>query len=642
MGFKAKIYLVLVVLLVVGYSSFTAITYNKSKKSMTRDIHDNLELIADYNTNFVASYLDEKIHIMNAVADSIRTLSSDDPLLLHNLQNAITIMGTKDVYIAYENGAFVSGRGWEPPAEYDARKRPWYIQTRQKNEPGFLNVYEDIGAKKLIVPITVPVYNSGAFVGVLATGMPLSVFQELSQRARIKGGLLFILDNQGLIIGYPDTSKIGKKIVEVYPGLKATIETMEKGESGIAVYTLAGEEKMVVYDTVPGVNWKIAAAIKKDVAYASVRSQLVSSIIIGSVYTLITILAVIFLLVYLFKPLNRLGLMVDDLAKGEGDLTKRLEVEGNDEIAQIGTGVNIFVDKIHTIMAKVKGNVSSLKDSASALTKLSEDLRERSENTSEMSSTIAAGTEEATATLSSISEAVSVMSGAIQSNVSAIKEMSVALNEESNNIQKESRMAGDAAEEVRNTNQTMLKLGKSASEIGKILEVIREISDQTNLLALNATIEAARAGEAGKGFAVVASEIKTLANQTTEATNSIQQQVRDIQERSENAGGSMLKVVEVVEEINSISQIVASSAEEQNATIHELAENSSELNTSSVSVSDNITESVKGLSEISENIQGLNLAASEGFKASEYLGNFVNDLNNMSTELDKVVSQFKT
>ncbi len=643
MGFKTKIYLVLVILLVVGYSSFTAITYTKSKENMSRDIHNNLESVADYNTDFVASYLDEKVRIMRAIASSIQSLSSDDPLLLNNLQNAITIMGTKDVYIAYEDGAFVSGRGWVPPADYDARKRSWYTQTKQKNEPGLLNVYQDIGAKKLIAPITVPIHVDGKFVGVLATGIPLERLQELSQKTKINGGTLFIVDNQGLIIGYANnSSKIGKKMVEVHPALTSTVKAMKEEKNGILTYTLNDEEKIVVYDTVPKVGWKVAAAIKKDIAYESVHSQLVSSIIIGSIYTLVTILAVVILLIYLFKPLNLLGIMVDDLAKGEGDLTKRLKVEGSDEIARIGMGINIFVERVHSIMNQIKENVSSLRESASSLMNLSEDLRERSESTSQMSGSIAAGTEEATSTLSHISEAVSTMSEAIQSNESAIEEMSISLGEEAEKIRKESQMASHAVEDVKKTNQTMEELGRAALEIGKVLEVIREISDQTNLLALNATIEAARAGEAGKGFAVVASEIKTLANQTTEATNSIQQQVKDIQESSKNAGNSMMKVAEIIEEINNISQIVATSAEEQNATIQEIAGHSTELNAQSTNVAENITESVKGLSNITENTQGLSITASKGSRASEDLGDFVKELNKMSADLDKMVSQFRT
>ncbi len=642
MGFKTKIYAVLVVLLVVGYASFTAITYNKSKANMSEDIQKRLKSIAYYNTNFVTSYTNEKIHIMKAVGSIVQDLSPDDPILVNDLKDAIKIMGTKDVYIAYANGDFVSGRGWDPPADYDARTRPWYKQALQKNEPAFLDIYMDIGANQLIMPIAVPLRRDGKFLGILATGLPLSVFQKLSTTSRIEGGLLFLLDENGMLIGYPDSKKVGKKIVVEYPELTSTIERIFKEKSHILEYSLKGEEKIVVFDTVPGLGWKVIAAMKKDVAYHSVKAQLVSSAIIGTIYTLVTIVAVVCLLIYLFKPLNRLGAMVDDLAKGEGDLTKRLEVEGDDEIAQIGKSVNLFVEKIHGIMNRMKSSIGSLEDSASSLMSLSENLRGHSETTSEMSTSIAAGAEEATSTMNNISGAVVSMADAIQSNLAAIEEMSASLGEETENIQKESRIASEAVEEVTSTNKIMSALGQSASEIGKIVEVIREISDQTNLLALNATIEAARAGEAGKGFAVVASEIKELANQTGTATNDIQKQVEDIQGRCGKAGNSMHQVAQIIEEINDISQVVADSADGQNATIQEIARNSAKLNENSSNVSMNITESASGLSEISQNIQGLSETASEGFKASENLGDFVRQLNTMASELNKMVNEFKT
>ena len=116
-------------------------------------------------------------------------------------------------------------------------------------------------------------------------------------------------------------------------------------------------------------------------------------------------------------------------------------------------------------------------------------------------------------------------STSVQSVASATEELSSSVNEISRQVQESARMAGDAVDQARTTNDRVSELSKAASRIGDVVELINTIAGQTNLLALNATIEAARAGEAGRGFAVVASEVKALAEQTAKATGEIGQQI---------------------------------------------------------------------------------------------------------------------
>src|SRR6202040_2236455 len=150
------------------------------------------------------------------------------------------------------------------------------------------------------------------------------------------------------------------------------------------------------------------------------------------------------------------------------------------------------------------------------------------------------------------------------------------------------RIAGKAVEEATRTNATVQGLSAAAQKIGDVIKLISDIASQTNLLALNATIEAARAGDAGKGFAVVAGEVKTLANQTTKATEEIQAQVGAIQSETGRAVEAIGNIGKTVDEMSEISTAIASAMEQQGATTHDIARNINQAADRTREVSTNI------------------------------------------------------
>ena len=160
---------------------------------------------------------------------------------------------------------------------------------------------------------------------------------------------------------------------------------------------------------------------------------------------------------------------------------------------------------------------------------------------------------------------------------------------------------------ANNTQDKVRGLSEAADRVGEVVQLINDIAGQTNLLALNATIEAARAGDAGKGFAVAASEVKSLANQTTQATESISQQVNAVQSATMEAVGSMDEIVSVINRINETGSGIAAAVEEQSATTGEIAEN--------------VQQAAEGAREVSTSILKVNEAANEsGSATSDVLG----------------------
>jgi len=188
-------------------------------------------------------------------------------------------------------------------------------------------------------------------------------------------------------------------------------------------------------------------------------------------------------------------------------------------------------------------------------------------------------------------------------------------------------VATSAVKVAEKTNTTVAKLGESSVEIGKVIKVITSIAQQTNLLALNATIEAARAGEAGKGFAVVANEVKELAKETAKATEDISQKIDAIRTDTKESVEAIAQISTIINQINDISNTIASAVEEQTATTNEMTRN--------------ITEAAKGSSEIAQNITGVATAAKSTTEGATNTSKAASELSKMSMELQQAVGKFR-
>ncbi len=168
-------------------------------------------------------------------------------------------------------------------------------------------------------------------------------------------------------------------------------------------------------------------------------------------------------------------------------------------------------------------------------------------------------------------QATETASSGVQTVASATEELSAAIGEIAGQVASATRIAHRAVEQAQRTDGIVRGLAASAEKIGEVIGLINQIAGQTNLLALNATIEAARAGEAGKGFAVVASEVKSLANQTSKATEEIGQQIGSVQATTQEAVGAIREIGDIIQQINVISGSIASAVEEQGAATREIA-----------------------------------------------------------------------
>lgn len=341
------------------------------------------------------------------------------------------------------------------------------------------------------------------------------------------------------------------------------------------------------------------------------------------------------------KPILKTTRMLREIADGDGDLSRRLEVTSNDEIGEMGKYFNRFVIKLQEMIKKLSSNSNVLVNSVEKLFSSSMTMASTSEEMSSQTRSIAAATEEASTNIKIITSSADGMSNAVNTIATAIEEMTVSLMEVNKSCQQELKIASDASNHARSGKDIVDKLGVSARSISKIVEVITNIADQTNLLSLNATIEAASAGDAGKGFAVVASEVKALAQQTAKATDEIRQQIENIQSNTTMAVDAIQQVAKVIDEVNTISHTIVSAVEQQSATVSEISRSVSSVNVTIREVAHNVNESSGGIEEVSRNVNSFSDAIEESNKSIVNVKENVQGLKMLSDDLNGLIGSFK-
>ncbi len=341
------------------------------------------------------------------------------------------------------------------------------------------------------------------------------------------------------------------------------------------------------------------------------------------------------------QPLQNTVKMVQDIAEGEGDLTKRLHAPTQDEVGELSEGFNTFVNKLQAMIKDIAGNADTLNISSNDLAELSKLMAQNASQMSEKSETVANAVEEMNNNMSSIASAMEEAVSNTNVVASAAEQMSATINEISGNAEKARSITENAVNQSKSASERVQELGGAAQEIGDVTETITKISYQTNLLALNATIEAARAGDAGKGFAVVATEIKELSKQTAEATNDIKKRIDSIQKSTSVTVEDMKQIAQVIHDVNSIVSTIAAAVEEQSVTTSEIAKNVVQVSDGINEVTSKVSHSSNVIGQITGEISEVNISAGEISNSCSQMNINIEELSNLSVTLTKMVRKFK-
>ncbi len=330
-----------------------------------------------------------------------------------------------------------------------------------------------------------------------------------------------------------------------------------------------------------------------------------------------------------------------DIAEGEGDLTRRLKVQSNDELGELATWFNTFIEKLQQIIKEIAGSITIINNFSIELGQLSLQMTSGAELVSKESESIADASESANDNIGSIAAAMEQSSTNLSTVASAAEEMTATINEIGQNSASANSISSKAVDRIQAASEKITDLGISVQEIGKVTDAINEISEQTNLLALNATIEAARAGEAGKGFAVVANEIKELAIQTANATSEIKAKISGIQQSTTTTIDDIQDATGIIDKVNESITAIASAIEEQSATTREIADNISQASNGVQEVNTNVAETTTIVNQMAENSIETTKQAKNMFEQSNVVKDNTENMIQMAGKVNDLIKSFK-
>ncbi|NAW80406.1 HAMP domain-containing protein [Vibrio sp. V33_P6A3T137] len=612
MKFSQKIVAASSALLLVIVVSLSVQQLTTVRSEVQALVHSSLKEMVAGVKNTITLDMGSKKGMAKTITETLEL----DPLNRQYVSNVLekpTLKGSfLSIGLGYESdGSMVENDdGWEPGSDYDPRRRPWYIGAKAQNSLVVTEPYSDASTNNIIISIGTPVRHAGRFIGAMFYDLELTQLAEMVNRINLfDAGYLFIVTADGSTIAHPETRYNGQKLTAYLPDVQL--------KEGLKQVDINGQSHLVYFSHVPSENWYVGAVIDESLAFVALTKLRNSSIIYTLIGVIVSIIGLTLLINVLMRPLSVLNQAIKDVASGQGDLTKRLDTNTDQEFAELAHGFNTFTETLQTqikqskaigeeIMRGAELTIMSVEGSSSAMRSQLQELEQLATAMHEMSVT-------ATEVANNAQGAASAAKEADEATIEGSQVVSVTTQ----SIDKLSAHIEMAVKEVQG-------LESATANIETILKVINDIADQTNLLALNAAIEAARAGESGRGFAVVADEVRTLAQRTQQSTTEIRGMIEQLQigsssvskamkeskdtaidvvAKAQLADGALQRIRHAIQQISDMNLQIASAAEQQSLVAEEINSNTVKIKDLSTQVSDSAEEANIAMQVQAENVR---------------------------------------
>ncbi|ACA87869.1 methyl-accepting chemotaxis protein [Shewanella woodyi] len=633
----------------------------KGESERTRaQIDRDLASLVQFKSNEVESYFIEKAKVIDSVFASpqVQNWFTEYDKRLSNINSDIEYerviqyfkhfsdsdSDIKSVFFGSANTyEYFDLNGRYNDANYFTNKRPWWQEGIDKDGMYVTDPAVDANDGSISATVKSVIRNrSGEFIGI--GGMDIlidTIGSELLAAMKYQHkGEAFLVTNSGQLVYFPGFnqefqpgSEAGK--VDSYfndtQGFSELSRMMKANHQGVAEVTFKGVEQRVSYISVggdyPQQKWHLAFMLPVEVIEAPVNDAVINAIWFAVISMLLVGFTVWMMLLPFRRQITRLLEAMEDIAEGEGDLSKRIHMEREDELGKLGDAFNRFASKVQ-LMLEQSRELTQRVDSGitGAVNVCEQTLQSVAQQKQEIASVATAATELAHTSQEMANSAQRASEFSEKAQSQSQDGMAI-VTKANDGMQCLSAKVIEAAKVVRH-------LRTSSEQIGEVLSVIRGIAEQTNLLALNAAIEAARAGEQGRGFAVVADEVRTLASRTQDSTANIQDIIQTLQQGA-------LQAEQVMEEGVEQANLGKELTTQVETALSGITDAIVEIQHQTVEITSAIGQQAVVAEEVACNVENVRGLSDDSLTSSQDLSASLIEFQEMTKALSKSIQQFK-
>ena len=630
LGFRKTLIASMVSLIAICLLVSNLMHYLDVRHNIIAGVNEASTRILRYEVSRIETWFQSKAKVVEQLAESyVFGVYHDDFVSVARLTKGTA--GISEVTFGFDDGRAYSslvGDAWVDGVakleKYDPRARPWYAQAKSSQVVDITDVYPDSTTGLDVVSIMKVMGD-----GVALVDIKLTILDDTVKGVNYPGAVAVITDETGnvLVSNYKDILN-GTHLRDT--GMGDIANQMLSQDEVMQDYTVNGVDKIAFTKAIKLVNgkkWYLLISIDKSVAYAALDNTLSEAIIYSLVMVVIAITLLLAVLQVLYRPILLLKEVISDLSKGNGDLTRRLPVESNDDLGEISKGINQFISSLQAMMLEVLQSSAHIGSSI-------EKLKVETESNSQILIAHTAETEQIVSAIEEMSATANDVARNGNETASFTQTTNTQALESKRAVGEATATVTQLVHEIENTASNIAEIDSNTIDITNVLKVIGNIADQTNLLALNAAIEAALAGEYGRGFAVVADEVKALAAKTQACTAEIEQTLSKLCKGSSATISAMEQTKSTCLRTAKTTEIVVTNLDTISISISQINDLNMQIATAAEeqsSVSDEITRNMTAISDMANEL------AIHGKNSMKQTMN----LASANSQLKSIVDQFK-